>query len=56
MWEDSRKNAAISSTDATGALIQPEQPVKGVRQSCKGGHFFTVIPDCDHVLFSSVRN
>jgi len=51
MWEDSRKNAAIVSTDATGALIQPEQPIKGVHQSCKRGHFFTIIPDCDHVLF-----
>lgn len=51
MWEDSRKNAAILSTDATGAMIQPEQHIKGQHQSCKKGHFFTVIPDCDHVLF-----
>jgi transposase len=51
MWEDSRRNAAILSTDATGALIQPEQHIKGAHQSCKKGHFFTVIPDCDHVLF-----
>jgi transposase len=51
MWEDSRKNAMILSTDATSALIQPEQHIKGLHQACKKGHFFTVIADCDHVLF-----
>jgi transposase len=51
MWQDAREHTAILSTDATSGLIQPTQPVKGLHQSCKKGHFFTVIADCDHVLF-----
>ncbi|MFO0554489.1 MAG: IS66 family transposase [Polyangiaceae bacterium] len=39
------------STDATGAAIQPELSKTGHRQACKKGHFFTIVADCDHVLF-----
>ena len=52
MWQDAIQNAAIISTDATGALIQPEKRQDGQRQACKKGHFFTAVVDCDHVLFA----
>lgn len=52
MWQDAIQNAAIISTDATGALIQPEPRQDKQRQSCKKGHFFTAVVDCDHVLFA----
>ena len=52
MWQDAIQNAAVISTDATGALIQPEKRQDGQRQACKKGHFFTAVADCDHVLFA----
>ena len=52
MWQDGIQNAAIISTDATGALIQPEPRQDKQRQSCQKGHFFTAVIDCDHVLFA----
>lgn len=52
MWQDAIQNAAIISTDATGALIQPEPRQDKQRQSCQKGHFFTAVVDCDHVLFA----
>jgi hypothetical protein len=52
MWEDALESASVISTDATSALIQPEKSPKGERQSCKKGHFFTAVVDCDHVLFA----
>jgi len=52
MWQDAISNAAVISTDATGAMIQPEKRQDGQRQACKKGHFFTAVIDCDHVLFA----
>ena len=52
MWEDALATAAVISTDATGGMIQPEKRLDGQRQSCKKGHFFTAVVDCDHVLFA----
>jgi transposase len=52
MWQDAIQNAAVISTDATGAMVQPEKRKDGQRQACKNGHFFTAIVDCDHVLFA----
>ena len=55
MWQDGISNAGVISTDATGALIQPEKRQDGQRQACKKGHFFTAVVDCDHVLFAYVE-
>jgi transposase len=52
MWQDAIQNAAVISTDATGAMVQPEKRQDGQRQACKNGHFFTAVVDCDHVLFA----
>jgi len=52
MWDDALKNAAVISTDATGALIQPAKGKKGQHQACKKGHFFTAVVDADAVLFA----
>lgn len=52
MWQDAIATAAVISTDATGAMIQPEKRQDGQRQSCEKGHFFTAVVDCDHVLFA----
>jgi len=52
MWQDAIQNAAVISTDATGALVQPEKRKDGQSQACKKGHFFTAVVDCDHVLFA----
>ena len=52
MWQDAIHNAAVISTDATGAMVQPEKRQDGQRQACKKGHFFTAVVDCDHVLFA----
>ena len=52
MWDDALQSAAVISTDATGALIQPEKASKGVHQACKKGHFFTAVVDADAVLFA----
>ncbi len=51
MWDDACANAAVISTDATGAMIQPEKR-NNVRQACVKGHFFTAVADCDHILFA----
>ncbi|MBL9025072.1 MAG: transposase, partial [Myxococcales bacterium] len=51
MFADARDNCHVLSTDATGAAIQPEPSADGRRQACKKGHFFTIVADCDHVLF-----
>jgi transposase len=52
MWHDAIANACVISTDATSALVQPEKSKSGAHQSCKKGHFFTAVVDCDHVLFA----
>jgi len=51
MFQDARTNCHVLSTDATGAAIQPVPTSDKRRQSCKKGHFFTVVADCDHVLY-----
>jgi transposase len=53
MWQDALKNAGVISTDATGALIQPENRNQ-VRQSCNKGHFFVAVVDDASVLFHYV--
>ncbi len=50
MWQDALRNAAVISTDATSAMIQPDKGKH--RQACKKGHFFTAVVDRDHVLFA----
>jgi len=52
MWCDAIANACVISTDATSALVQPEKSKDAKHQSCKKGHFFTAVVDCDHVLFA----
>jgi transposase len=52
MFRDSIENCRVLSTDATGAAIQPGPRNGGPKQSCKNGHFFTIVADCDHVLFA----
>jgi len=52
MWQDALAHSSVLATDATSALIQPEKSNDGLRQACKKGHFFTVVADCDHVLFA----
>jgi transposase len=42
----------VLSTDATGAAIQPGKRNGGPKQACKNGHFFTIVADRDHVLFT----
>jgi hypothetical protein len=57
MWADALTNAQVISTDATGALIQPTKGAKdGRAESCKKGHFFTAVVDCDAVLFAYVEH
>jgi transposase len=57
MWTDAIANAQVISTDATGALIQPAKIVGSDRsQSCKKGHFFTAVVDCDAILFRYVEH
>lgn len=56
MWQDAIATAGVISTDATGALIQPEKRQDGQRQSCEKGHFFTAVVDCDHVLFAYAKH
>lgn len=57
MWADAIANAQVISTDATGALIQPEKAAPdGLAQACKKGHFFTAVVDCDAVLFAYVEH
>lgn len=54
MYRDAIDNCSVLSTDATGAAIQPGPRKDGLKQSCKNGHFFTVVADCAHVLFRYV--
>jgi transposase len=51
MLEDARAHCRVLSTDATGAAIQPGPREGGPKRPCKKGHFFTIVADCDHVLF-----
>jgi transposase len=37
MWEQALSSAAVISTDATSAMIQPEKSKEGLRQACKKG-------------------
>lgn len=55
MFRDAIEHCNVLSTDATGAAIQPEPRKDGAKQSCKKGHFFTVVADCEHVLFRYVE-
>jgi transposase len=54
MMRDALTTCAVLSTDATGAAIHPGQRNGGPKQSCRNGHFFTIVADCDHVLFAYV--
>jgi transposase len=57
MWADAIANAQVISTDATGALVQPEKAAPdGLAQACKKGHFFTAVVDCDAILFAYVEH
>ena len=49
--QDARTRCGVLSTDATGAAIQPGPREGGPKRACTKGHFFTVVADCDHVLF-----
>lgn len=51
MFEHARSSCNVLSTDATGAAIQPGARDGGAKRPCKKGHFFTIVADCDHVLF-----
>ncbi len=51
MLEHARTECNVLSTDATGAAIQPGARDGGPKRPCKKGHFFTIVADCDHVLF-----
>ena len=55
MYRDAIDNCNVLSTDATGAAIQPGPRNGGPKQSCKSGHFFTIVADCAHVLFQLRR-
>jgi len=52
MFRDAVTRCAVLSTDATGAAIQPGPRDGSPKRPCRKGHFFTVVADCDHVLFS----
>lgn len=52
MFNDAITNCSVLSTDATGAAIQPGPRDGGPKRACKKGHFFTIVADCDHVLFA----
>jgi len=54
MWEDALAHAGVISTDATGAMVQPEPNKSGVRQACRKGHFFTAVVDETAILFRYV--
>jgi transposase len=69
MWKDAVANAGVISTDATGALIQPEPSEqdkaarnakrkrlfkRATKRACKKGHFFTAVVDESAVLFRYV--
>lgn len=44
MWDDARKNAAYSITDATGVLVLE-------KDRCRRAHFYVVVVPQEHVLF-----
>ena len=52
MFRDAIENCSVLSTDATGAAIQPEPNGKKQKRACRKGHFFTVVADARHVLFT----
>jgi transposase len=52
MMRDAIEHCAVLSTDATGAAIQPGPRHGGPKRACKKGHFFTIVADCDYVLFA----
>jgi transposase len=52
MMRDAIEHCAVLSTDATGAAIQPGARDGGPKRPCNKGHFFTIVADCDHVLFA----
>ena len=52
MFRNAIETCSVLSTDATGGAIQPGPRNGGPKQSCKNGHFFTIVADCDHVLFA----
>ena len=52
MMRDAIAHCGVLSTDATGACIQPGPREGGPKRACKKGHFFTIVGDCDYVLFS----
>lgn len=52
MMRDAIEHCSVLSTDATGAAIQPGPREGGPKRSCKKGHFFTIVADCDSVLFA----
>jgi transposase len=49
---DALERCSVISTDATGAAIQPGPREGGPKRACKKGHFFTLVADCDYVLFT----
>ena len=51
MLHDAKTVCGVLSTDATGAAIQPGPRKGGPKRPCRKGHFFTIVADCDHVLF-----
>ncbi len=51
MLEHARSECQVLSTDATGAAIQPGARDGGPKRPCNKGHFFTIVADCDHVIF-----
>ena len=55
MLRDAIETCSVLSTDATGAAIQPGARDGGPKRACKKGHFFTIVADRDHVLFSYVE-
>jgi transposase len=52
MMRDAIEHCGVLSTDATGASIQPGPREGGPKRACKKGHFFTIVADCDYVLFA----
>jgi transposase len=52
MMRDAIEHCGVLSTDATGAAIQPGPREGGPKRACKKGHFFTIVADCDSVLFA----
>lgn len=55
MWQHALEHGYVISTDATGALIQPEKAKDGRSLGCTKGHFFVAVADCTAVLFAYVE-